>query len=58
MIEALYRVLAPGGYADEHITQYTHDHLRDLVVGLGYRYVRTEYVFRSEMILTFEKLGA
>lgn len=54
-IEALYRRLAPGGYADEHITQYTHDRLRDLVVGLGYRHVRTDYVFRSEMILTFEK---
>ena len=58
LIEALYRVLAPGGYADEHITQYTHDRLRDLVVALGYRYVRTDYVFRSEMILTFEKQGA
>lgn len=54
-IEALYRRLAPGGYADEHITQYTHAQLRDLVVGLGYLHVRTDYVFRSEMILTFEK---
>jgi dolichol-phosphate mannosyltransferase len=58
MIEAFYRVLAPGGYADEHITQYRHDQLRDLVVALGYRHVRTEYVFQSEMILTFEKQTA
>ncbi len=56
MIEAAYRILAPGGYADEHITQYTHDRLRDLVVGLGYRHVRTDYVFRSEMILVFERV--
>ncbi len=54
-IEAAYRVLAPGGYADEHITQYRHDTLRDLVVGLGYRHLRTDYVFGSEMILVFEK---
>jgi len=56
MIEAAYRVLAPGGYADEHITHYTHDQLKSLVVALGYRHVRSEYVLRSEMILTFEKL--
>jgi glycosyltransferase involved in cell wall biosynthesis len=55
-LEALYRRLAPGGYADEHVTQYTHDQLRDLVVGLGYRHVRSDYVLRSEMILTFERL--
>ncbi len=53
--EAAYRVLAPGGYADEHITQYTHDELRDRVVGLGYRHVRTDYVAGSEMILIFER---
>ena len=58
MIEAAYRLLAPGGYADEHITHYTHDQLRDMVVGLGYRHLRTEYVFGSEMILAFAKNGA
>lgn len=56
MIEAAYRVLAPGGYADEHITHYTHDPLRDRIVGLGYRHLRSDYVLGSEMILTFEKL--
>jgi len=54
-IEAAYRHLAPGGYADEHITRYGHRQLRDLVVALGYRHVRSEYVAGSEMILTFEK---
>jgi ubiquinone/menaquinone biosynthesis C-methylase UbiE len=53
--EAMYRALAPGGYADEHITQYTHESLRELVVGLGYRHVRTDYVAQSEMILVFER---
>jgi len=58
MIEFVYRALAPGGYADEHITHYTHDRLRDLVVALDYRHLRSDYVLGSEMILTFEKLGA
>ncbi len=58
MIESAYRALAPGGYADEHVTRYTHDHLRDLVVALGHRHLRSDYVLGSEMILTFEKLGA
>jgi dolichol-phosphate mannosyltransferase len=53
--EAMYRALAPGGYADEHITQYTHATLRELVMSLGYRHVRTDYVARSEMILVFER---
>lgn len=55
-IEAAYRVLAPGGYADEHITHYTHDALRDRIVALGYRHLSSDYVLGSEMILTFEKL--
>lgn len=56
VLEAAYRFLAPGGYADEHITQYRHETLRSLVEGCGYRYITTDYVFASEMILTFEKL--
>ena len=53
--EAAYRHLAPGGYADEHITQYTHGELRDRVVRLGYRHERTDYVAGSEMILVFTR---
>ncbi len=56
VIEGAYRIAAPGGYADEHITHYTHGPLRSLIVALGYRHVRSEYVLGSEMILTFEKL--
>lgn len=55
VLEALYRLCAPGGYADEHITQYTHEALRPLIESHGYRYIRTDYVFGSEMILTFVK---
>lgn len=55
IVEALYRRLAPGGYADEHITHYTHDGLVTLVTGIGHRHIRTDYVLGSEMILTFER---
>ena len=54
-LEAAYRMLAPGGYADEHVTQYTHKELRDRVVKLGYRHERTDYVAGSEMILVFTR---
>lgn len=55
VFEALYRTLAPGGYADEHITHYTHDDLVATVTGIGYHHLRTDYVLGSEMILTFER---
>lgn len=55
IFEALYRRLAPGGYADEHITHYTHDGLVAMVTGIGHRHLRTDYVLGSEMILTFER---
>jgi glycosyltransferase involved in cell wall biosynthesis/predicted SAM-dependent methyltransferase len=56
-LEALYRRLAPGGYADEHVTHYTHTGLVRLVTGTGYRHLRTSYVLGSEMILTFRREG-
>lgn len=55
VFETLYRRVAPGGYADDHITRYTHPELVALVTGFGYRYVRTDHVLASEMILTFER---
>ena len=55
MLEALSRVFAPGGYADEHITHYTHHGLVATLSTIGYRHVRTDYVLGSEMILTFER---
>jgi dolichol-phosphate mannosyltransferase len=52
-----YGKVAPNGYADEHITQYTHE---DLVVEMtrrGFRHEETRYVGRGEMILAFRKDG-
>ncbi|HLQ33777.1 MAG TPA: methyltransferase domain-containing protein, partial [Chloroflexota bacterium] len=58
LFEAAYARLAPGGYADEHITHYTRDSLTRLVAGLGYEPIATEYVFGSEVIITFRKPAA
>lgn len=55
LIEVMYRRLAPGGYADEHITRYDRAGLIAAVAPHGYRHLRTDHVFGSEMILTFER---
>ncbi|HEM62157.1 MAG TPA: methyltransferase domain-containing protein, partial [Chloroflexi bacterium] len=55
VIEALYHRLIPGGYADEHITQYTREELARSMEGLGFHLLDVEYVFGSEMILLFRK---
>ena len=59
IIEALYRVAAPGGYADEHITQYSHESLVALLQPLGYCVNQTGYILNSEMILqcTYNPVG-
>jgi len=55
-IERLYGFFAPGGYAEEHITQYTRKGLIELVERLGFDFQKVGYVGRSEMILSFVKL--
>jgi ubiquinone/menaquinone biosynthesis C-methylase UbiE len=51
IIEAIYRVAAPGGYADEHITHYTLESLKDLVSQLGFSIKDQRYILNSELIL-------
>lgn len=58
MIEAVYRVLMPGGYADEHVTHFTHDGLRREIEALGYTHLATRTILGAEMVLKFRKLGA
>lgn len=55
IIEGLYHRLIPGGYADEHITQYNKDDLVDSLERLGFVLSETEYVLGSEMIMLFSK---
>lgn len=55
IIEALYHRLIPGGYADEHITQYNKEELVRHMEGLGFIFADVKYVLGSEMILLFHK---
>ena len=50
-IEAVYRYAAPGGYADEHITHYSLESLKQMLVDLGFRITAEKYILNSEMIL-------
>jgi SAM-dependent methyltransferase len=58
IIEGLYHHLIPGGYADEHITQYTKVELIHSMEELGFVFCDIKYVFGSEMIMLFRKAEA
>jgi hypothetical protein len=55
VIEAIYARVAPGAYADEHITHYTRPELVALFEAKGYRLQATRYILRAELILAFDK---
>jgi dolichol-phosphate mannosyltransferase len=55
VIESVYHRLIPGGYADEHITQYTKEELVRSMEELGFVFTDVKYVLGSEMILLFVK---
>ncbi len=55
IIESLYHRLIPGGYADEHITQYSKEELVRSVEEFSFIFTDMEYVLGSEMILLFIK---
>lgn len=57
IIEALYRLAAPGSYADEHITQYSRASLINKVVSFGFRVEQVAYVLHSELILKCTYVG-
>ncbi len=57
MIEFFYARLAPGGYADEHITHYTHQSLTELLRRYGFECKATAWVGRAEMILQCVRTG-
>jgi SAM-dependent methyltransferase len=57
-LEWLYGRLAPGGYADEHITHYGRKGLSAYFIGRGLALERIEYVGASEMIFTLRKPAA
>lgn len=54
-IEAIYGLVAPGGYAHEHITHYTKESLKSLLARLGFHINQMKYILNSEMILQCTK---
>jgi ubiquinone/menaquinone biosynthesis C-methylase UbiE len=55
IIETAYGFLAPGGYADEHITHYSQDSLIDLLKSLGFVFEESSYILGSELIILCTK---
>ena len=54
-LEWLYGRLAPGGYADEHITHYSRANLTTYLLARGFTIDAVEYVGGSEMIFALRK---
>ncbi len=54
--EAVYRVVVPGGYADEHVTRYTRTELETLLARAGFRVLERAYVGAGELILRCRRL--
>ena len=55
IIEWVYGRVAPGGYADEHITHFDRRGLQWRLTTLGYDVLQCSYVGASEMILKARK---
>jgi len=54
-LEWLYGRLAPGGYADEHITHYGRTNLASYLTARGMTVDAVEYVGGSEMVFSLRK---
>jgi hypothetical protein len=54
-LEKLYRVFAPGGYADEHISHYTLNELLQIFQSRGFTHEETRYILHGELILALRK---
>ena len=54
LIEYFYGKLAPGGYAEEHISKYTRGELVNLLKEEGFSLLEEKYILRGEMILKFQ----
>jgi dolichol-phosphate mannosyltransferase len=55
LLEFFYRYLAPGGYADEHITRYTQRSLEKTLESHGFEYQEIAWVGQAEMIMCYVK---
>lgn len=55
LLEAVYRRVAPGGYADEHITHYTRSSLVDILSHLGFESQQMCFIWGAELIISAVK---
>lgn len=56
-MEKLYKLFAPGAYADEHISHYTYAELKEIYEKQGYIFVESRYILQGELIMSFKKAG-
>ena len=56
LTEKAYALMAPWGYADEHVTHYTHASLLDRLTALGIVVDDERYILRGELIVTGRKV--
>ncbi len=56
IIEQLYRILVPVGYADEHVTHYTRESLVRLLEGCGFAFQKARFILNCDMFLSFTKV--
>jgi dolichol-phosphate mannosyltransferase len=54
-MEKAYKLAAPGGYADEHISHYTLDELRDIFTERGFILEDIRYILKGELIMALRK---
>lgn len=57
VVEWIYGRLAPGGYADEHITRFDRKGLEARLASLGYDVLACRYVGACEMIFKARRAG-
>jgi len=55
IIEWLYGLLMPGGYADEHISHYSLDRLTRILSTMGYKILGHKYILGGELILSAQR---
>jgi dolichol-phosphate mannosyltransferase len=54
-LEKIYARVAPGAYADEHISHYTRRELLTLLGSKGFHHEASRYIARGELIMAFRK---
>ena len=50
-IEALYKILMPGAYGEDHITQYTRQSLIEELASAGFGITGYAYILGGELIV-------